>query len=138
MSQVVKGNTDSTSVSVTEGFTIGNSLTVSESIGATVEGFLSSTFSISYTETWSSFFAAAYTFSVPEGKFGAVVSNPSTTRRSGHVDIGCVGVQGERYDFTSDSYSSKSYDALAWVDGVISLCTGDSFPLPRCLGEGTL
>jgi hypothetical protein len=139
MSQVVKANTDSTSVSVTEGFSIDNSISVSESATlSTVDQFLSTTFSISYTETWSSSYAAAYTFSVPTGKYGAVVSNPSTTRHSGYVDIGCIAEGATRTTFTADSYTSKSYDSLAWVDGVIQLCTGDTFPLPRCLGSGTL
>jgi hypothetical protein len=139
MSQVVKANTDGTSVSVTEGFSIDNSISVSESATlSTVDQFLSTTFSISYTETWSSSYAAAYTFSVPTGKYGAVVSNPSTTRHSGYVDIGCIAEGATRTTFTADSYTSKSYDSLAWVDGVIQLCTGDTFPLPRCLGSGTL
>ena len=138
MSQVVKANTAGTSVSVTEGFSIDNSISVSESATlSTIDQFLSTTFSISYTETWSSSYAAAYTFSIPTGKYGAVVSNPSTTRHSGYVDIGCIA-EATRTTFTADSYTSKSYDSLAWVDGVISLCTGDSFPLPRCLGGGTL
>jgi len=139
MSQVVKANTEGTSVSVTEGFQIDNSISVSESATlSTVDQFLSTTFSISYTETWSSSYAAAYTFSIPTGKYGAVVSNPSTTRHSGYVDIGCIAEGATRSTFQADSYTSKSYDSLAWVDGVIQLCTGDTFPLPRCTGGGTL
>jgi hypothetical protein len=139
MSQVVKANTAGTTVSVTAGFSIANSISVSESATlSTVDAFLSTTFSISYTETWSSSYAAAYTFSIPTGKYGAVVSNPSTTRHSGYVDIGCIAEGATRTTFMADSYSSKSYDSLAWVDGVIQLCTGDTFPLPRCTGDGTL
>ncbi|KAN0090130.1 hypothetical protein V8E51_018709 [Hyaloscypha variabilis] len=139
MSQVVKANTASTTVTVTAGFSIANSISVSESATlSTVDAFLSTTFSISYTETWSSSYAAAYTFSIPTGKYGAVVSNPSTTRHSGYVDIGCIAEGATRTTFMADSYSSKSYDSLAWVDGVIQLCTGDTFPLPRCIGDGTL
>ncbi|KAH8794352.1 hypothetical protein F5882DRAFT_288984 [Hyaloscypha sp. PMI_1271] len=139
MSRVVKANTDGTIVSVTEGFSISNSISVSASATLSlVENFLSTTFSISYTETWDSSYAAAYTFSVPTGKYGAVVSNPSTTRHSGYVDIGCIAEGATRVAFQADSYTSMSYDSLAWVDGVIQLCTGDTFPLPRCTGSGTL
>jgi hypothetical protein len=139
MSRVVKANTDGTSVSVTEGFSISNSISVSASASLTlVEQFLSTTFSISYTETWAFSYAAAYTFSIPTGKYGAVVSNPSTTRHSGYVDIGCIAEGATRVAFQADSYTSMSYDSLAWVDGVIQLCTGDTFPLPRCTGSGTL
>jgi hypothetical protein len=139
MSRVVKANTDGTTVSITEGFSISNSISVSASATVSlVEQFLSTTFSISYTETWASSYAAAYTFSIPTGKYGAVVSNPSTTRHSGFVDIGCIAEGATRVSFQGDSYTSMSYDSLAWVDGVIQLCTGDTFPLPRCTGSGTL
>jgi hypothetical protein len=40
--------------------------------------------------------------------------------------------------YQADSFEEKSYGDLKWVNGVIGLCTGDEFPLKRCLGEGTL
>ena len=90
MSQVVKANTDGPAVSITEGFSLDNSISVFESATLSkMDQFLSTTFSISYTETWYSSFAAVYTFTVPTGKYGAVVSNPQTTRYSGYVNIRC-------------------------------------------------
>jgi hypothetical protein len=83
MSQVVKANTDGPAVSITEGFSF-ESATLSK-----MDQFLSTTFSISYTETWYSSFAALYTFTVPTGKYGAVVSNLQATRYSGYVNIRC-------------------------------------------------
>jgi murein DD-endopeptidase MepM/ murein hydrolase activator NlpD len=139
MSSIVHATTATTTIAVTQGYSIANSVSVGVSSQLTlIEDFLSTTFSIDYTQTWTSTYSAAYSFAVPEGKYAAVVSNPLTTRHSGHVDIGCIGVEGESIEFQADSYSSKSYDSLAWVDGVISLCTGDSYPLRRCLGAGSL
>ncbi|CZR68693.1 uncharacterized protein PAC_18592 [Phialocephala subalpina] len=138
MSSVLQANTAGTTVSVTEGYSITNTVSVGVSASLTViEDFLSTSFSIDYSESWASSYSAAYTFTIPEGKYGVVVSNPLTTRHSGFVDIGCVG-EAERTYFQGDSYSSKAYGGLSWVDGTISLCTGDSYPVPRCNGDGTL
>ncbi|KUJ07874.1 uncharacterized protein LY89DRAFT_702272 [Mollisia scopiformis] len=138
MSSVLHATSPSTSVSVTEGYTISNTIQIGVSSTLTiVESFLSTTFSINYSESWSSSYSAAYTFAIPEGKYGVVVSNSMTTRHSGYVDVGCIG-STERTYFQADSYNSKAYGGLSWVDGTISLCTGDTYPVPMCLGGGTL
>ncbi|KAK0109528.1 hypothetical protein ONS95_002216 [Cadophora gregata] len=138
MSSVIHATGDSATVSVTEGYSISNSVSVTAGLSAAIpETFLTASFGISYSETWSSTYSAAYTFGVPDGKYGAVVSNPWTTRHSGFVDSGCVG-SASRAFYQADSYTSKASGGLSWVDGTISLCTGDEFPLKRCLGEGTL
>ncbi|KAM3075341.1 hypothetical protein ACMFMF_006016 [Clarireedia jacksonii] len=109
MSSVVKAGEASSSVAVTAGYQIGNSLSVSVSSSLTiVKDFLSSTLGISYSQTWTSTYAAAYTFPVPAGKYGVVVSNPRTTRRSGYVDTGCVGEGSSAY-YQADSYESHAY-----------------------------
>ncbi len=137
MSNVIKSTAGAT-VSVTEGYSISNSVSVTSGMDLTiVKDFLGASFSISYSETWTSTYSSAYTFQVPEGKYGAVVSNPLVTRHAGYIDTGCIGSQTRGY-FQSDSHSSKAYGGLSWVDGTISLCTGDSYPLARCMGEGTL
>lgn len=138
MSSVLHATSASTTVSVTEGYSITN--TISVGVSATfdiISDYLSTTFNINYSESWASSYSAAYTFSIPQGKYGVVVSNPLTTRHSGFVDIGCIG-ESERTYFQGDSYNSKAYGGLSWVDGTISLCTGDTYPVPMCLGGGTL
>jgi hypothetical protein len=138
MSSVLKGNTATTTVTVTQGYTIANSISVGIATTYTlIEKILTTTLSISYTETWTSSYSAAYAFAIPEGKYGVVVSNPATTRHSGFIDVGCIG-SSERSYFQADSYSSKAYGGLSWVDGTISLCTGDTYPVPMCNGGGTI
>lgn len=128
-----------TTVSVTAGYTIGNELSVSQGFGySIIEGFLSGTTTISYSQSWTSSYTAAYTFQVPSGKYAVVVSNPSTTRKTGWVDTGCPGETGNRVEYVADSYDSKAYGGLSWVDGIISLCTSDTYPVPRCVGGGTI
>jgi hypothetical protein len=137
MSSVLKaGSTGTTTVSVTAGYSIANSVSATASVTLIAE-FLQSSFSVSYSETWTSTYAAAYSFQIPAGKYGAVVSNPQTTRRTGTVAIGCVA-EATTTAFQADSYTSQAYGGLSWVEGTITLCTGDTYPLPRCTGSGTL
>ncbi|RDW78379.1 hypothetical protein BP5796_06231 [Coleophoma crateriformis] len=139
MSSVVHATGNSLTVAVTEGYSIANSISVGASAAYTpIEKILTLTLSIDYTRSWTSTYSAAYSFGVPFGKYAAVVSNPSTTRVSGKVDYGCVGNPSESYEFHADSYTSHGYSNLNWVDGTISLCTGDTWPLHMCLGDGTL
>ncbi|KAF7908732.1 uncharacterized protein EAF01_004487 [Botrytis porri] len=139
MSSVVKAGTTTSTVAVTQGYSIANSIAVSE--GATftlIKDYLQTNYGITYTDTWTSTYTAAYTYTVPAGKYGAVVSNPYTLRKSGYVDTGCIGQPSDTSTYQADSYSSQAFGGLSWVSGTISLCTGNTYPLPRCIGSGTL
>jgi hypothetical protein len=137
MSQVTKGAP--TSISVSSGYSISNTISVGTSSSLTlVKDFLSVSMSVDYSHSWQSTQSQVFQASVPEGKYGAFVSNPWTNRASGNVWTGTIGGEGNLTPYQGDSFESKNFDNMEWVDGVISLCTGDSFPLKRCLGEGTL
>lgn len=137
MSQIVKGAP--TSVSVSSGYSIGNSISVGAGIDFTlIQKYLSASLSIDYTHTWTSEQSQLFRADVPEGKYGAFVSNPWTNRASGNVWTGSIGGDGTLTPYQADSFDNKRFDAMEWVDGVISLCVGDEFPLKRCVGEGTL
>jgi hypothetical protein len=137
MSQVVQGAP--TTITVTTGFDISNSISVgtSATLGI-VEAFLSATVSVDYSQSWTSSQSQQFSGEVPAGKYGAFVSNPWTNRKSGSVFEGTVGSEGVVTAYQADSFEEKGFGQMRWVDGVISLCMGDAFPLPRCLGEGTL
>ncbi|KAH8680025.1 hypothetical protein BGZ60DRAFT_445444, partial [Tricladium varicosporioides] len=137
MSSVIHADTTTAQVAVTQGYSISNSISVSISATlSTVSQVLGVSLGIDYSKSWTSSYETSYTFTVPEGHYGAVVSNPKTTRYSGVVDVGCAGVGGEQSTWQSDIYTDKSYGNLAWVDGTISLCTGTEYPLPNCIGDG--
>jgi hypothetical protein len=137
MSQVVKGAP--TSISVTSGYSISNTISVGTSSQLTlIKDFLSVSMSVDYSQSWQSTQSQVFQVSVPEGKYGAFVSNPWTNRASGNVWTGTIGGEGVLTAYQADSFEAKKFDTMEWVDGVISLCTGDTFPLKRCLGEGTL
>lgn len=137
MSAVVKGAP--TQVTVTSGFELSNSISVGVSTTfSLVKDFLEASLSIDYSQSWTSSQEQSFQAEVPADKFGAFVSNPWTTRQSGNVFTGVIGSEGELSYYQADSFTDKSFNSLAWVDGVIALCTGDTFPLKRCLGEGEL
>ena len=137
MSSVVKGAP--TTIMVNAGYQISNAITVGGGIEASpVKDYLSISLKIDYTKTWTSTQANTYTAPVPEGKYGAFVSNPWTDRASGNVWSGTIGGGGKLTYYSDDSYTSKQFGDLAWVDGLIVLCVKDKFPLTRCLGSGTI
>ncbi|TQS36608.1 hypothetical protein Golomagni_02936 [Golovinomyces magnicellulatus] len=139
MSGVLLAPPDSpATIGVNEGFSISNSFTASATANFNlIKNFMKSTFDISSTRTWLATDMGDYKFSVPPGKFGAVVINPITIRHSGYLDVGCIG-QANRTEFSSESYQSKSYSDMLWVEGLIGLCVGDTYPLKMCFGEDTL
>jgi hypothetical protein len=137
MSQVTKGAP--TTISVASGFSISNTISVGVSSTLTlVADFLQVSMSVDYSQTWQTTQTQTFTAEVPADKYGAFVSNPWTNRASGNVWTGTIGGEGELSYYQGDSFEAKRFDNMEWVDGVISLCTGDEFPLKRCLGEGTL
>lgn len=137
MSEVVKGAP--TTISVSSGYQISNTISVGTSASFTlVKDFLEASLSIDYSTSWTSSQSQQFTAEVPVGQYGAFVSNPWTNRESGNVFEGGIGSEGSLTYYQADSFDNKQFDSMSWVDGVISLCTGDAFPLTRCLGEGTL
>jgi hypothetical protein len=137
MSQVVKGAP--TSIAVSSGYSISNTISVGVSSQLSlIKDFLSVSMHIDYSQSWQSTQSQQFQVSVPEGKYGAFVSNPWTNRASGNIWTGTIGGEGSLTHYQADSFEAKKFDTMEWVDGVISLCTGDELPLKRCLGEGTL
>jgi len=128
-----------TTITISTGYAMTNSISVSQSAQITlVKDFFSATTTINYQASWQTSQTQQFSSTVPEGKYGAFVTNAWTNRRSGNVWEGTIGGEGTLSYFQADSFEDKKYGDLSWVDGTISLCTGDTFPLKRCLGEGTL
>jgi len=94
--------------------------------------------SVDYGTSWSTSQTQQFSADVPAGKYGAFVTNAWTNRASGNVWTGSIGGEGSLSYYQADSFEDKNYGDMTWVDGVISLCVGDTFPLKRCIGEGTL
>ncbi|KAH7177031.1 hypothetical protein EDB81DRAFT_898652 [Dactylonectria macrodidyma] len=127
----------SATVAVTDGYTLSNTLTVSESFDLTVvKDFFSASLSVSYAESWTTQQSQTLTFTVPDDQYGVIVSQPYVRRVTGNVISGCTD-SPTTAEFTSDTYTSQSYGDLSWVTGVIRLCSSASYPIPYCIGTGS-
>lgn len=136
MSSAFHATASAGTIAVTAGYSISDSISVSSSVDYTfIKDVLSASVGISYTKQWTSTYAAAYTSTVPKGKWGMMVSNPRVYRRSGYAKVGCIGSQRSTY-FQADQHFSSDYKGLAWVQGSISLCTSNSYPIKKCIGSG--
>lgn len=129
------GNT----ITISSGVSTSNTIKVGSSTTASlIKGFLETTLSIDYTHTWTTTHSEGFTFTVPQGKYGALVSNAWTNRQSGNIWRGDIGGEGSLTYYQADSFESRNYGDFEWVSGVIQPCVKDTFPLTRCLGEGEL
>ncbi|WYZ33997.1 hypothetical protein EsH8_I_000273 [Colletotrichum jinshuiense] len=136
ISPVLSSLGGSATVSVANGYSIANSVTVGSSVtGSFAEGVLGISLSVSYSETWTTTETQTLGFTVPDGQYGLVVSQPSVRRVTGNILSGCTD-SPTKSEFTSDTYSSQSYGNLAWVKGVIRLCNSTTYPVPYCNGNG--
>ncbi|EOD50571.1 hypothetical protein UCRNP2_2657 [Neofusicoccum parvum UCRNP2] len=136
MSSVITAEADRARVTVSDGFSLANSVTVSTGVKSTFEKVLSVSLGVDVGTTWTTEQTAEYSFFVPKGKSGIIVSNPDTTRYTGQILDGCTD-NPTRVDFTVDAYTSTTYGALSWVKGTIRLCSSDTYPVPFCVGTGT-
>ncbi|KAK0114017.1 hypothetical protein ONS96_014864 [Cadophora gregata f. sp. sojae] len=123
-------------ISVSGGHTVQDTLTTSSSVDFPfIKSVISASVGITFTQQWTSTYNTAYTSTVPKGKWGIMVSNPRVYRRSGYAKVGCIGSQRSTY-FQADQHFSNDYKGLSWVQGSISLCTSNSYPIKQCNGNG--
>lgn len=134
MSPVVAALAATATANVMQGYSISNYLTFAGHASGSII-IVSVTLDISYMRQWTSTQAITFLFQVPAGNYGIVVSEPWTRRIDGFLLTGCTD-NPENISFQSDSYYSKSYGLLDWVDGAIRLCLSTVYPIPFCIGDG--
>ncbi|KAI0897404.1 hypothetical protein F4806DRAFT_399530 [Annulohypoxylon nitens] len=138
MSPVVSAQGGGASVTLSSGYSLANTMSVTATEGVTIESILSVSLAVSYSETWTSTETQAFAYTVPDGQFGVVVSQPLVRRVEGNFLSGCVDAPDKKVPFTSDTYTSQTYSGnLNWVQGVIRLCNSTTYPIPYCIGEGS-
>ncbi|RDW72899.1 hypothetical protein BP6252_06806 [Coleophoma cylindrospora] len=137
MSPVVRANGPRTTITVTQGYTITNAITVGISGDWTiVKDALKAAFKVDYQRSWSSSYSAAIAAEITPGYAGTMVSKPWTTRRYGRVLKGCVGAQKVSSNFMADSFDQGQHAGISWVAGTIELCQKKEARLTRCTGAG--
>ncbi|KAI7780212.1 hypothetical protein LA080_016297 [Diaporthe eres] len=137
MSPVIS-NTGSSiaTIAVTKGYSISNSITVTESSTFTIiPEVLTVSLSIAVATSWTTENSQTFSFWVPAGQHGVVVSQPAVRRVTGNLVSGCAD-SPKLEPFTSDSYSSQTYSEMTWVKGPIILCNSTEYPIPFCNGNG--
>lgn len=141
MSTITHANEADATVAMAQGQTITNSISVSESFSVTVEEFLQVGTTINYQWSEAATLTGTVTMTIPKNRWGAIVSNPLTHRKSGYVFSGQPG-SAQYEHFQADSFTQNTYsygqNSLSWVKGVVTTCLGDSYPLKRCVGDGEL
>ncbi|KAK2051626.1 hypothetical protein LY76DRAFT_688285 [Colletotrichum caudatum] len=135
ISPVISSMGGAATVSVSKGYSIANSVSGTVGISATVSKVLSLSLSVSYSHSWTTTDTTTLGFTVPEGQYGLVVSQPSVRRVTGNILSGCTD-SPEKSSFVSDTYTDQSYGSLSWVKGVIRLCNSTTYPVPYCIGQG--
>lgn len=137
MSSVIGAGGDVNNIAASSGVTIGNSVTVTRSVDiGIIKDYISATVSTAFERSFTSQVTTQYTLGIPKGyKYGVMVSNPRTYRRSGFLRKGCIGSQTSTY-FQADEHFSGQYGGLSWVQGVIKICASNKYPVQFCVGSG--
>ncbi|KAL2273470.1 hypothetical protein FJTKL_04468 [Diaporthe vaccinii] len=129
-----------TTVTVTQGYSVTNGLTVGAGLDYTfVKDVLKGALEIDYSHSWTTTYQAAMAYEVTPNYSGTIVTKPTVTRRSGRILKGCIGAQTSQGDFQATSHQEGQRGGLTWVQGNISLCQrqiADGAPLARCNGGG--
>lgn len=126
-------------ISVTEGYSVANSVSVSAGMDYTwIADKLKSTFGVNFQRTWTTTTSVAVGGTVPNGNCGCMIWKPLTTRRYGSVYEGCIGALKKTGTFMADDRGTGSYNGVQWISGARSLCykKGKNPPLSRCQGGG--
>lgn len=109
---------------------------VTETVGVTLESILTASLALQYSNTYTTTDTQTFSFNVPDGQYGVVISNPYTHRVAGNVLSGCTDSPSSDA-FQWDTYTSQSFGDLEWVQGPISMCNSSTYPVPFCVGSGT-
>jgi hypothetical protein len=136
ISPVVSAAGGGFTVSVEAGYSLSNSVGVTNGVSAGVEGFLSSSLLIDFSETRTTTQASSLVYDVLEGQFGVVVSQPRIRRVQGNLLTGCPNSPTAE-PFSSSQYFSQQFGGLSWVEGTIRLCNSTEYPIPYCIGSNT-
>ncbi|TQN66220.1 hypothetical protein CSHISOI_09280, partial [Colletotrichum shisoi] len=128
-----RGNSAAT-IGVSAGVELGNSLAIGSEITIGIDA-VSVSLGVGLDVSWSTSLEASLEYEVPDGLYGVIVSQPYVRRVAGDVLDGCTDFP-RRTPFVADAYESQNYGALAWVKGVIRLCSSETYPIPYCIGQG--
>ena len=141
MSNVACARQSTIDIFVANGKSVTNTLTVSGGVDPTaIKDWLKFGFGVDYSWSWTSSAQNQNKATVQIGNCGAMVLNPTTTRRYGTISEGCIGAEKQIGTFMADDRFSGSFNGVEWTSGSISDCQkkASNAPIPRCQGGGNL
>lgn len=135
ISPVAGAQQGSATISVTRGHQISNSITVGGNVGLSVDE-LSVGLKFDWQKTWTTIDTTLFSYTLPAGQYGVVISQPWTHRIVGTIYTSCSTDNWKKTPFTGNSHSSQTYGNMNWVTGVFRLCASTKYPIPYCEGSG--
>ncbi|GKT41495.1 uncharacterized protein ColSpa_01676 [Colletotrichum spaethianum] len=122
-------------IAVAHGHSVANQVSFGGDIGFPIKA-ISLGLNIDYTKTWTTTDTTTITYTVPQGYYGTVISQPWTHRVYGNVYTSCTTDNWQKTTFMASSHTSQNYGGMEWVTGVLRLCASKDYPVPYCEGSG--
>ncbi|KAK2067081.1 hypothetical protein P8C59_000846 [Phyllachora maydis] len=136
MSRVISAEGGPSTITLQSGFSLSDSQTYTAYAEfAPIKALLNLGLATSSTTTWTTINTQTWSFSVPAGQFGIIVSQPIVRRRTGFLLYGCTD-DWQRSAFEDNRYFNASAGGFDWPKGTIRLCNSTEYPIPFCRGVG--
>lgn len=136
MSPVVGNQGSSTAiVAVSKGYSVANTLEITTTNTASVYSMMEVSLAIAVGVTWTTTDTQTFSYYVPTGQYGLVISNPYIRRIEGNTLSGCTDSPTVE-PLLSETYTATAFGALEWVKGPITMCNSTTYPIPFCTGDG--
>ncbi|KAL8281694.1 hypothetical protein RB597_003187 [Gaeumannomyces tritici] len=142
MSSILFGGRNGADLTVSEGWTVTNTVGVSAGLSPTfIKAVLGGTFNINYSKSWATSTTTTYKTTVKPGEVGVFAVMPWVTRRYGRVFRGCPGAYTQTGTFMADSHEDSVPNEMRnWVHGPVFPCIKDEPKggqgFTRCHGSG--
>ncbi|TDZ25960.1 hypothetical protein Cob_v000028 [Colletotrichum orbiculare MAFF 240422] len=136
ISPVVGAQQAAVTISVSKGYTLTNTITVSAGISGAYSG-IGLSVGVDVSKAWATTDTTTFLYQIPVGQYGVIVSQPWTHRVYGDVYTACDETNWTKAGtFMASSHTSQSYGSFDWVTGVFRLCANEAYPVPFCNGNG--
>lgn len=122
-------------VAVAEGYSVANAIEIGTSVSAAFYETVTVSLTVYTGFSWTTTETQTFSYYVPPGQYGVIITNPLIRRIVGNSISGCTDSPAIE-PFKIDSHTSATYGNLEWVEGAITLCNSSFYPIPYCVGSG--
>ncbi|OLN97792.1 hypothetical protein CCHL11_02516 [Colletotrichum chlorophyti] len=136
ISPVVGAQQAPVTLTVSRGYSIANTIQIGGNIGLSYK-YISGQIGVDVSRTWTTTDTTLIAYTVPQGNYGVIISQPWTHRIYGDIYTSCTTDNWKKTSFMASSHKSASYGNLNWVTGVFRMCANKKYPIPFCNGKGS-